>query len=292
MIETRDPRQLRPHKLNKDLPRLGPGMPAFGALIDDIAVNGVKEPLTITPAGEVLDGETRRQAAIAAQRWDVPVVVADSDDVVATVYRRLALQKRLTKGQSAYVLFPMAKPLLEEAKQRRIAQLNKGADPRNPIESVFGKQATFEDFCRAHGFSPDLATQAKTLHLIFSGDLKSLKERNLEGADPAALRGEWEPKILDIENPVGLGAALAGMAGQRATKDREKAPPVGQLELFTETITELGTVFEPKRWTKTRPDDKAEIISAWRRAAAQWPADLRNQLAKALTEDLAAAQAA
>ena len=236
-----DPKSLRPHPANIAIPRLTQGMPEWLALRDDIEERGIQEPLQIH-RHQVVDGETRRGVAVSLGLDAVPCIELDADEVLTTIRQHLILQKHLTKGQRAYILIPHMQATADELKARGMANLKKGISPV-PTESAPGNIGIFENFCRANGFSRDLGEQARTLHGIFSGDRKTLAERNLEKADPDTLRATWEPRILDLDNPVGLGAALAGMAGELATKDKEKTPNGDiQLELFQEGASAIDRV--------------------------------------------------
>lgn len=279
-----DPATLSPHALNRAMPRIRPGMPEWQALFDDVMERGIQTPIQVVGGTRVVDGETRRQVALAIPLAVVPVVDVPEDQGITVLVEHLVLQKHLTKGQRAYLCHHLAKGLEEEKRARWTANLKKGRSPM-PIESALGKMGDFSSFCERHGFSRDLFEQARTLHAIFAGDPSALKARNLEGADGKALKEQWEPKILDLENPVGLGAALAGMAGAKATEGREKTPNTEvQLDLFVDGVETLDRV--AKSWPKLRKERRPEIVAAWAKVASGWPPDLRMELARALTRDL------
>lgn len=275
-IVYRDPKSLTPHPINRSIPRFIQGMPEWLALYDDIAERGIRKPLEIH-GRHVVNGETRRGIAVAMGITEVPCIEIPEDQVLAAINEQLVGQKHLTKGQRAYLLVPIAGKILAEAATRRVANLKRGQSPM-PTQSASGN---IGDFCENHGFSRDLFSQAETLHKIWAGDPETLRLRQLVGADVAALREEWEPKILALDAPVGLGAALAGMAGERATKDRPKAPNAEvQLDLFAQGVGTLDRV--AKAWPKLRKGSRPEIVQAWTRVASAWPADLRRELAEAL----------
>lgn len=284
-MTTVDPKTLSPHPLNRAMPRIRPGMPEWQALFDDVRERGIQEPIRVV-GNRVVDGETRRQVAIAIGLDQVPVVEVPEDQAIATIVEHLVLQKHLTRGQRAYICYPVAKPLADESKARRIANLKKGSVSRYPTESDSGNIGVFADFCKRVGFSQDLYEQAQTLHRLFSGDPETMRGRGLADADPEALRAEWEPKILDMVAPVGLGAALAGIAGAQATEGRPKSPngPV-QLQLFQQGVQAFDRV--ARDWTKHRAHARAEFVGAWRRVAAGWAPEMRRELADALLDGIA-----
>lgn len=282
-MDTRDPNLLRVHPLNRSMPRIKPGMPEWAELVRDICERGVQDCVSITADGQVVDGWTRTKASIAAGQVLIPVQVIDENEVVTKLAEKLVLQKHLTKGQRAFLVYPILKGLLAETKARSIANLKKGFSPSS--DSIGTRGTTAEEIAAQYGFSQDTLAQAKELHGIFEGDSKTLAARNLEGLDPAELRKEWEPKILDLDHPIGLGAALAGMAGARATKDTEKKPnSQTQLDLFNEGVGTLSSV--AKNWEKLRTDARPVIVRVWRTAASAWPPEFRRELAEALLADL------
>ena len=277
-IQTRNPAHLSAHPDNKFMPRLREGMPEWQALFDDVRARGVQEPLRIHGT-HVIDGETRRNVAVLAGLDSVPVVEVPETEVYTTLREKLILQKHLTKGQRALLFVRMSSKVISEVRTRQIESLRKGSG-RTIADSV-GDGRSLEQICADLGFSRDLFNQASALHGIFCGDAHTLKVRNLIGVDWKGLRDEWEPRIFDLDTPVGLGAALAGIAGQQATRDVAKAPnPETQLELFEHGVETLGRV--AKAWPKLRREARPQIVAAWTRVAAGWPPDLRRELGEAL----------
>ena len=215
---------------------------------------------------EVDEGRAILFISIAAGQASIPVQIVDQDEVVTKLAEKLVLQKHLTKGQRAYLIYPLLKGLLEESKARSLANLKKGISPIP--DSIGNRGTTAAELAAQYGFSEDTLRQAQDLHSIFIGDSKTLAARNLKGLDSAELRKEWEEKILDLDHPVGLGAALAGMAGARATRDTEKKPnSQTQLDLFNEGVGTLSSV--AKNWGRMRGEARPLILRVWRAAAAR-----------------------
>lgn len=265
-----DPKTLQPHHLNRAMPRLAPPMPEWEALFDDVRERGIQTPLQVVGGTKVVDGETRRQVAIAIPLALVPVVDVPEDQGVTTLVEHLCLQKHLTKGQRAYLSYHLAKGLEAEKRARKVAHLKKGHSPM-PIESASGNIGDFGQFCARFGFSRDLFEQARKLHEAFD-------------ANPS-LREQFEPGILDLDDPKGLGAVLAGIAGKVSTEGREKqANSEVALEVFEQGVLALNDV--ARKWPKLRREARPEIVAAWTRVAAGWPRDLRIELAAALTRGL------
>jgi hypothetical protein len=161
-------------------------------------------PLQITHGNVVVDGETRRQGAIAAGLDDVPVEFVDDGEVNTIIYREMLLRRNLTKGALAYLVVRtgILDGAFQEACQRQKAVLKKGQVLRN--DSVV--TGTIEEVAAGMGLSRDLLFQARKVLAIF--------------ADDDAYRVDIEPKIIAGE--VGLGAVIAGHAGRKTTAGVER----------------------------------------------------------------------
>lgn len=262
-ISYRPTKDLRPHALNKRMPRWNRESDEWLAFVQDIQDRGIQVPLRITDKGEVVDGETRRQAAIALALAEVPCVVVPAHEVAATLLQELQLRRNLTKGQRAYLLVPLMEPVFAGATQRRLANLRKGST--EPAADGDATQRTAAEYALSLGFSRELLDQARRLHAAF--------------AEEPDLRDQFEPQILDFDSPIGLGACLAGIAGQKATKDTERKTGA-QLELFTDAWGTLGKRFT--YWTKLDDDDRRKAVPVLRQTIKDMPADLRAELKKAL----------
>lgn len=288
-VTFRDPRTLKPHPINRPLPRLRSGMPEWDSLVTDIQDHGVREPVWITEAGLVVDGETRRQAAVAAGLASIPCRTLADGEVLGTIREKLVLQKHLSKGQRAYVLYPLLEGILAESRAdggRKNLRIGVGLPGVDSVDSGAPKVAQIAE---AWGFGKDLFFQAAELHAIFRGDKVALKRRRLEGADCRALREKWEPLILDLSDPkpIGLGAALAGIAGEQATGGQPKGVnQYTQAELFGEGLEALTRTLDPRRWSGTRPEARQALLTEWRKTVPAWDADVRREMAAALLEGL------
>lgn len=282
--------ELKPHPLNKHRPRLWPGTPGWLGFVADIEGRGIQEPIAITAAGLILNGVTRWKAADVLGVDKVPTIpcrVVPDTQVLTTLVEELGLSKTLTKGQKAYLLWPIVADTVQEMRDRQLQALKAGKG-RTIADSVGDGQATssIEAFCESLGFSKDLLTQARTLHDLWAGEKAALaRYPHVKRGDLKELRDEWEAKILSHESPIGLGAALAGMAGQATTADKPKRVNTEvQLDLFSDGVQALTKV--AKSWDKISAKARPEFVEAWRRAAAEWPPDLRRELAESLIADL------
>jgi hypothetical protein len=260
-ITLRCPADLHPHELNRRMPRWQPDSDEWLAFLADVKEHGVQVPLRITAHNEVVDGETRRLAAKQIGIASVPCVVVPPDEEAATVIREIQHRRNLTKGQRAYLIAP-ALAYLADARERQVLGLRKGQAPGTP--SVFNPDL----YARSLGFSRDLLEQAQRLHAEFEHDEE--------------LRAEFEPRILDFEEPIGLGACLAGIAGRKATLDKPRSYRADErLHLFKEAWGVLGKRFN--YWEKLGDEDRREVVPILRQTVASMPVDLRAELKRALT---------
>ncbi|MFO1461244.1 MAG: hypothetical protein U1G08_17810 [Verrucomicrobiota bacterium] len=263
--ETRDPADLRPHPLIKPMPRWAKGTPEWEAFVEDIRLNGIKVPLGIQADGTLVEGETRRRAALALKLQTVPVEVIPDDEVAQTILRHLLLRRNLGKSALAYVGYPLIEAAHEEAKERAKAQLRRGDSPVRQALPDGAKRV--EDFAESMGISERLFRQAAQVREIFVEDPE--------------FRDEMEPRILDTVDPVGLGAVIAGYAGRKATSGKAKGKRSNeQLELFAEAWTGLG-----KRlgyWEKMDAENKDKVIPILRKTVSAMTPELRDELKRAI----------
>lgn len=267
-IEMRDPNDLRPHKLIKPMPRWEKGSPEWTAFLEDIRTHGIQTPLIITSDGQLIDGETRRRAAVAVRLESVPCEVIPPLTAIRTVMRQLLLRRNLTKGGLAYAAYPIFEPAHEEARQYALSCLTRSTDTPSP-HSVRDVPKRVEDFAAEMGVSVRLFQQAARVHEIFCEDPE--------------FRDEMEPRILDTSDPVGLGAVIAGYGGRKATSGKAKGKRAEeQLELFTEAWSGLGKRFA--YWGKMDVDARERALPVVRKAVAAMPPDLRAELRRAITQ--------
>ena len=289
MSTTRDPQTLRSHPAIKAMPRWPKAGEEWRAFVEDIRDNGMRHPVLVTADGLVVDGWTRVMAARDLQLPVVPVEEVAATEAFQIIMREMCLRRNLTKGQRAYLAWPMFKPLAAELEAKRIEALKTGractlpttansvgSGPDNRVEDALGSQI---------GVSGELLRQARTLHEVFSGERRKVATRTLQ-TPPEELRAFWEPRILDLEQPMGLGLVLKGLAGKDATEGEPKGvSPITQLGFFEDGLSALNTVFAPDRWARTEGKFRERIVTNFRLAAAAWPADVRRQIAQALLDE-------
>lgn len=257
-IELIDPTEMHPLPNIKNFPRFNKESAEFFGFREDVRANGIKDPLRITRAKCVVDGELRRLAAVSLRIQRVPCITVPDEEVHTTILRGLVWRRNLTKGQRAYLAVPELKSVLDEGEMRRHKNLRKGQQIPEADSVGFGKTVAL--LAQELGFSKDLLEQAQWLHKEFAKD--------------ASLQSEWEPKILDLEDPIGLGAAKAGIAGE----------DVDQSNRDLGALRNAFSGFKKTRvfWEKLSTVERQQIKDQWETEVADLPATMRKAMKEVL----------
>jgi hypothetical protein len=257
-----DPGELTIHPRARPMPEWANEDERFTALVEDIRNRGIDQPILVDKENRIVDGRHRWRAAKRLQLKEVPTLLVEDESVPEVVINSLVQRRHFTKGALAYLVTPLLEFAFEAASKRRLENLKNPNVSRKYPQDTIGK--TVEDYADAIGVGRKLLFQARELHKAF--------DKRPE------LREQFEAKVLNGE--IGLGAAVAGIAGQEATKAKPK-PEEDQLFLFEEAFDTLAKRF--KYWNKFTADDKRETISpVIFKTVREMPADLRDELEKAL----------
>lgn len=190
-------KDLKVHPWNKALPAWADDDPRFLALCASIQECGIEVPLICDTQHQVIDGAHRLRAAKRVGLDELPVVIKTGDDVASTIVSTIVARKHYTKGQMAYICEPLFHDMFEEGKRRRSTSALPSVQPKS-AEIMAGRL----------GISARLVAQARELLRIFAED--------------DAYKAHMEPQIMAADDPVGLGAAIAGYAGWKSTKGKTK----------------------------------------------------------------------
>jgi hypothetical protein len=270
-IELRDPSELTLHPALKMVPDgLSKEAPEFIAFVEDVRGRGFDQPFQVDKEDRIIDGRARHRVAKQLQLAEVPVVVRGDDEVFGIIVGSLIQRRHYTKGQLAYVSYPLMENLFEEARQRQLAMLKKGnARTLAPLQTK-----TVEELAEQIGIARATFFQAKEIHQVFGRD-GGKYEFELDGETVTlTLKEFFERRILDREDPAGLGAVLAGIQGMKATKGKAKTPPK-QMELFGDAFDALAI-----RWNRIKATpDAADAVKAY---VANLPEDLCDVLEVAI----------
>jgi hypothetical protein len=262
-IINKDPAELRPHSLVKDLPRWAKDDPRFYGLCDDIRDNGIQTPLKITQEGRVLDGELCRLAARALQMDSVPCVIVPDDQATETVLRGLVRRRHLTKGQLAFLAVPLIQPAFEESQRRRM--MNNPACQTKRTE--FASGASVADYAANMGMSARYMQMAKVLFDLIA-DNPEPHEFEIEADDKTVTKTmtlkDWVIiRLFDPEKPQGLteinkAAGCFAAYWENPAKRTGGAPQDedGQLKLLFRVESDLST-----RWDYWQDCDKNQKLA-------------------------------
>ena len=215
--------EIRRHPALMLLPYAPESMEETRAFEASIRREGVLEPLLVDQHGQLLDGRRRLDAAEASAMEEVPVRVVEEGREVAAILSALVCRRHFTKGQLAYMTFPLLEPMIEEARQYKLACLRRGEKTPVVFSGDDGKYKTVEDVAHSLGFGRNLVFQARKLHE--------------KAAQSDGLRSEIEEAVFVAGT--GLGAIIAGLAGQEATAGKARQDRT-QLELFADGWAQLG----------------------------------------------------
>jgi len=272
--------ELRIHPVLSALPELGKDDPLFVSLVENVRDNGVEIPLVCIEPDLIVDGRERWKAAKRLRLQEVPVVFHRRNEPASVVVSSLT-RKHYSKGALAYVMFPLLPRAFEESRNRRLANLRRGAAV--PESALSAPSGTFEDLAERLGVCRRLLFQAKEVRAEFDRD-KSRYEFQDEG-EPMTLKEYYEPRLLwgrgtsDECRAMGLGAILAGISGLRATGGKHRPDPK-QLELFESAFETLRVRFS--YWNKFATEEKSKCREVIRSTVAAMPQDLRDELAAAI----------
>lgn len=92
------------------------------------------------------------------------------------------------------------------------------------------------------------------------------------------LRQEWEPKIFDDDLPIGLGAALSGIAGAAAT--RGYAPQPRRNTALNNFVVGVRNLVKPaNRWFKFDAADRELVMRTMDDSFAKLPPEVLEAIA-------------
>lgn len=247
------------HPALRHVPLMPEDSPEFQVLVESIRATGILQPLIIT-GDQILDGRHRARAAMAVDPSAAVWCTEVSEDRAAEVALATLSARRhlVTKGQLAYVAYPLYRPAFEAAQERWTEALRSGRPDTHDGVSVVAAQM---------GVSRDEFYRAAKVHQIF--------------AQHPELREVWEPRILDTHAPIGLGAVIAGIAGEAATKGKSRPPTRNTaLSRWDCSWTELGK--HARAWDRWSSEDRDHAAEKVRSTVADLPDTLLDVLRDAL----------
>ena len=294
-IVQRNPADLKPHKLVKDLPAWADADPRFHALCDDVGAQGVLEPLLITERNEVVDGRHRMRAA-RKMAIDVPCVVIPDGQVAEVALSTLLHRRHYTAGQLAYMALPLMQPAFDECRRRQLA----GKKPDSTLSATLiggvsnsvGKVSeSMEDWSATIGISKEyirIARKVRDYFFLHSQADETFSWNDAEEGQKLTFRQYFEPQILAAEDPIGLGAVVRGIEAKLQQKeDHGGGRPTNvqkQLELFADAFGDLRKRFV--YWTKFKEPEKLAAKKSMATTVESMPDDLLSTLGKQIKAEV------
>lgn len=217
-VETRHIDDLKLHDQADLVPEMSDS--EWSDLLTSVDLEGIREPLRITPAGVVLDGRHRLRAAKQLGLDTVPCLRIETDDEISYMVQAATLRRQLSKSQLACIAVE-----LEQFEQERMAarqRMSAGSmrarqgkarvpdhEPRSPFGQARDRIGArvgvsgrlVQTALRLRNAAPDLFASAKSGEINLPEARRRLKQRqraNVEQA-PRALRS---PRlyVADAEN--------------------------------------------------------------------------------------------
>lgn len=284
------------HELAGMFPLIPGNSPEFKALVADIAANGLREPIVVTPEGLLLDGRNRKRACESA--GVEPVYVVEEGDPFALVISRNVQRRHLNAGQRALIVarspaagehsqaklgalagvsqqyISMAKRILRESDERTIGRVVKG---EISLDAAFGEIVKREEaerqekrriddwgsYLRLEGFY-DLAAEVRTrrysdeeIEHYYRNSVDARRAKE-EGPDPEEM---IEAKSSDPTDPADEQEVLAAIrAGEPAPRVKVRAAPPARDADLDDAVTGLDL-----------DDDERSLIEAAHRNWAGTP---------------------
>jgi len=268
-VQFRPPGEFSVHEFLADDPWLAPKDPRLKAKEAAWREAGTFDPILALADGRIVAGRHRHRFS-NREEWDeVPWIEVHDDEVVLLAMRDLFAHHPKSKSQTAYLAAPKLEPMFKAAQDRRITLLQSGGKARLP------QVASPEDLAHQLGVSDELLRQARRIHEAFAWT------RAQHGVDGRALRKEWEPKILDAEEPVNLGFVLAGIAGQKGTKGRPRKP--ARNSALNNALAGLRNLVRPvSHWEKWTDEERDTVAAGFRGAFTKLPAAALDVIAAAI----------
>ena len=260
--------ELTIHPAIAGMPRLAQDDPRYLAMKATWAETGFIPPICITEAGQIVDGRHRYWFARDMAMSTIPVVEVSSHEVASIVISGICGKNHTTKGQRAYLAVPFMQGAFEEVQLRRLATLQSGGKQK------FTQLPDAEGLATRLGISVEILKQARRLHAEFQ-----------KSPD---LRAEFEPRILAAEDPIGLGAALAGIAGKVSTENKPRG------ETRNTALHNWGVAWKNvcaaanRGWSRWSAEEKGEASETLAREITQLPDEALEKTAEAARAELKA----
>lgn len=270
--ELRAVSSLKPHPLRTQLPKIAKCSLAFLALSESIRDHGITHPIDITPDGHIIKGLDRWRIAKDYQHAEIPCFVRADKDAALLIVEGLVARKQMQRGAAVYCVIPVLSDFFARCETRRLENLAHGKPVGAEIPKKLQKDQCFSKsgdrtsegdetvatVIAKLGVGKETFWQARKLWLLLNEPgadfLRTEMGKQglaLPGTDAVKYqthqRNALEPRLLAGE--LGVGAALAGMAGKASTQGTTRIDSVARQahaldRLFRTPLATLPRVME------------------------------------------------
>jgi N6-adenosine-specific RNA methylase IME4 len=169
----------------------------YQAFLADVKAHGIIAPLDITPAGVVLDGRHRLQAARDTNQRRVPIRIVTPEDEVDYLVRRAVLRRQLTPSQRAAII--VAHHAHRGIDVATLPAPTNGRT-RDAIANLAGVSPRLvQDAHTVHRHDPDLFVQVRDGHIAAHRAANRIRRthRDAELSTPRLPRGRYQVILAD-----------------------------------------------------------------------------------------------
>lgn len=269
-IELLDPTPMRVHPLHKVLPTVQMDSIEWHAFMDAASAAGPEglPPIYVTPEGFIIDGERRWRAARQLQWPRIACVIRQDWEAAALIVDSLLGQRHYSKGAKVYLCLALLKEFVQSAETRRLSNLKRGIKtlekPLNlPKHTERASGKGLDDLAARLGVGTTVMDQAVRIRKLF--ELPSLQNHKFHFQDGTekTLREHFEPRILDAEEPMGLGEVLKGIGWfvDANGKPLEHSAPARNSHLFYWDRGWKGWAKSCGRWEGLDNGQRAQAIA-------------------------------
>ena len=240
-------------------------------------------PIYITGDHQIVDGRHRYWCARKLGWKTIPVQIVPEEEVMNVIFETLLHRRHLTPGQRAYVIAEHLDEAFEEARRRKLANLNNrlGEAERNSVP--FCK--TSDDWAAEIGVSVRYLRDARKIYDYYAAmpEKRTFTDDDGKKHKDVTAREYFEPRMMAEETPVGLGAVIAGLGFLTNVKDRwhsggRPQETQKQFDLFSKLVTDEDNRWE--YWQKFDAETRAEHFAEVRNKAAQLPPEVCRERAE------------
>ena len=288
-IEFVDPKPMRLHPLHKCLPEPAFDSPEWHGFVMGLSGAGPTgiPPIVATPEGLIMDGGRRWRGAKQLQWESIGVVRQAEERAAVIVLESLLGQRHLSKGAKVYLALGFMEEFVASAERRRLANLRSGTKTlEKPL--IFPKRTqcasgvaagrefkNLEDLAARLGVSARLLDQAMRVHRLFGLAANHVFE--FQDGSKRTLKGHFEPRMLDAEQPMGLGEVLKGcgwFVDEEGNPKKQAGPPErnSYLHYFESAWGNFNKQFG--RWEKLKSVERARALELVTEGVKGWPEEV------------------